>query len=142
MSKNGFGKQGAALLRRRWLARAQKRNSAERERTEPRRADGTALSAEKRAVAEHVKRKWLTDETAGPQPCGGNAQKAAEPETEWPARAAGCESGGCAEHACAAHGCCEFVQCARKNAELDYASLILGVAVLDRMAEAEKGERT
>ena len=38
MSKNGFGKQGAALLRRRWLARAQKRNSAERERTEPRRA--------------------------------------------------------------------------------------------------------
>ena len=75
MSKNGFGKQGSALLRRRWLARAQKRNQAERERTEPRRADGTALSAEKRAVAEHVKRKWLTDETAGPQPCGGGTRK-------------------------------------------------------------------
>ena len=28
MSKNGFGKQGSALLRRRWLARAQKRNQA------------------------------------------------------------------------------------------------------------------
>lgn len=120
MSKNGFGKQGSALLRRRWLARAQKRNQAERERTEPRRADGTALSAEKRAVAEHVKRQWLTDETAEPQPCGGNAQKAAEPETEWPARAAGCESGGCAEHACAAHGCCEFVQCARKESALQW----------------------
>ena len=75
MSKNGFGKQGAALLRRRWLARAQKRNSAERERTEPRRADGTALSAEKRAVAERVKRQWLADETAGPQPCGGGTRK-------------------------------------------------------------------
>ena len=74
-SKNGFGKQGSAPLRRRWLARAQKRNQAERERTEPRRADGTALSAEKRAVAERVKRQWLADETAGPQPCGGGTRK-------------------------------------------------------------------
>ncbi|WP_278658790.1 hypothetical protein [Ruthenibacterium lactatiformans] len=62
MSKNGFGKQGSALLRRRWLARAQKRKSAERERTEPRRADGPALSAEKRAVAERVKLQWEAQE--------------------------------------------------------------------------------
>lgn len=120
MSKNGFGKQGSALLRRRWLARAQKRNSAETERTQGRRADGPALSAQKADIAERVRRRWDTDETQTPRTHEETAQTMPESESKRPARAAGCDGCACTEQACAAHGCCEFVRCARKETSLQW----------------------
>lgn len=89
MSKTGWGKQGAALLRRRWLAR-EKKLAQER---------APALDAKKAAIAARVRDRLQRAEHG--QPDRPAEEKAADK--------------GCA--ACPAHGCCELVECGEKEAD-------------------------